>query len=1602
MVSCSLSAPHWFVSRLAFGWACLCLVISVARAQPVVSEVTALQRVGTQMVDVTYNLVSPGAAAVEITVKVSKDGGATFEMVPASSLVAGGAFGTDQQAGVGKTFVWDASKQGWENALYPAVQVEVTASFTTRFVRIPEGAFLMGGTVGDGYRWEFPVHIVTVSTFHLQTKETSKAQWDRVRTWGLNHGYTDLYAGFGKAANHPVHRVSWYDVVKWCNAASEQAGLTPCYTVNGTVFRTGEDDPVLNLRAAGYRLPTEAEWEKAARGGLEGMLFPWGNTITHEQANYNSADMSGTPAAEIDISPTRGHHPRYATGNLPYTSPTGSFKANNYGLYDMAGNVYEWTGDWCGPTSSDYYSTDLQIDPTGRTDPYPGIIKRKYCRGGSWKHGYSASRTSYRYDSSNVWQRTDQLGFRPASTSVSLAPAEGHLSRSNRLALDLRPVDLDIEADALIWNAEVGGLDFEFAAKGAPLAVASAAELFWASGPAVTDVLAPAVFSHPIPIGFTGSGGKIHIEGKFLRNAPAATTHLLLVLDKGKKLKEENIANNFAALQDTKYIVAAGVEGVISPLTSGVIKDALRYAGEAEATITSFVRTDADQARVMFEVLKAPLTKKIVDKLTQRNLVPTSVNYSYNLYGANGDRVVDAYVAAAGKSDDEIKAAMTAEIGKIKKSNASAFGGHMSDPNVLQVIDIRPSSITNLRLFDKAISPATDARIIKHLSPFTPNVDQAFHIEVLQVASKLTNHMSYKSGRGQIDETAPKINSATLPLKSTTRFSDTQTVTTAFAAASGFPPLEATTELTLEDGAAFASGSVAKDHRVFTLSGAVGDRLTAGLAVTGIHVGTEYADDDSVLWLFDPEGRLVASNDDTDPLTSEFNSLIEGYILTRNGTYYVVVTTYGNEPNFADDNTISNWEDDGESAIDFDLYLRLSSKRPQQIALTNPGEKIFGAAPFSITVTSSSGLVPRLRVLSGPATLDGKRLILTGVGTVILYANEDGNAIYEAAEPVQQAFEVNAPKQEQRITFGQPGPSTFGSDSFTPTANASSGLTVRFEIVSSLPEGIASLQEDGRMLRIVGAGKVTLRAVQPGNAIYKPAAPVIRTLIIDKQRLLVSGIPASRLVGTANPALALSYTGFVSGDDFSDLAAATLPKPATKASKTSPAGRYPITFTGGLDKNYTFSAGPVENLTVLGFGGTYEALLFDGDTTPVGKLSLTVPANALTYTGTLTLAREARAVPIKYLLTAPLVATSDASYASATWTRNDVGSDTISLAFTVSAGGSLSGRLERNGEPFADFTRGARVVVFAKGQTAPGGGANTLALHPAYVLFDEDQGPIPGGSGHATATISASTGILTVKGFVSDGYPLTGAFKPTLQNTPGTTYLLWTNPYGLRTESFVSGHLSLQSHPEQSRFPGRYYVPSESGRFIWQKAALPSVPAPKTPDKSYRAGFGPLGIQVALDPWLPPATMATPTVPAGSLVQRLGLGHSSTATGEFILSHDTDELDLGARETLLPVEATLSSFGVFTAANAAATAWKIKLTPTTGAFTGSFILSDTIPAPTATNPFAAKIVLRTATFSGTLHQSPVDETAIGTGYYLLPGFVKTDEHLSGEIRFTAP
>jgi uncharacterized repeat protein (TIGR03803 family) len=243
---------------------------------------------------------------------------------------------------------------------------------------IPAGVFTIGDTL-DGESDAIPTNVY-VSAFYMDVNLVSLSQWQSIYNWATNNGYSFVNAGDGlqtaKAANYPVENVDWYDSVKWCNARSAQAGLTPVYYADTNltqVFTNGETTNVYaNWTANGYRLPTEAEWEKAARGGDPGSF---------------AYDLSTTN----DYDPAFSDADNFATA--PFTSPVGYFPANGYGLNDMAGNVDEWCWDCYASTPYPAGSPYLGgTDPRGPVGP----LNLRVLRAGDWNNPASHARCASR------------------------------------------------------------------------------------------------------------------------------------------------------------------------------------------------------------------------------------------------------------------------------------------------------------------------------------------------------------------------------------------------------------------------------------------------------------------------------------------------------------------------------------------------------------------------------------------------------------------------------------------------------------------------------------------------------------------------------------------------------------------------------------------------------------------------------------------------------------------------------------------------------------------------------------------------------------------------------------------------------------------------------------------------------------------------------------------------------------------------------------------------------------------------------------------------------------------------------------------------------
>lgn len=198
----------------------------------------------------------------------------------------------------------------------------ITGKDGAEMVLIPAGEFQMGSV--DGFDDEKPVHTVYVDAFYMDVYEVTNALYKKFVD-ATGHSAPECRDNSTyNAPEQPVVGVSWHDAIAYAEWS-------------------------------GKRLPTEAEWEKAARGGLKAKKYPWGDKLTHGDANY-----SGTGGKD----------------RWDGTSPVGSFSANGYGLYDMAGNVYEWCADWY---DSGYYSASPERNPTG-----PSSGTGRVLRGGSW------------------------------------------------------------------------------------------------------------------------------------------------------------------------------------------------------------------------------------------------------------------------------------------------------------------------------------------------------------------------------------------------------------------------------------------------------------------------------------------------------------------------------------------------------------------------------------------------------------------------------------------------------------------------------------------------------------------------------------------------------------------------------------------------------------------------------------------------------------------------------------------------------------------------------------------------------------------------------------------------------------------------------------------------------------------------------------------------------------------------------------------------------------------------------------------------------------------------------------------------------------------
>ena len=399
-------------------------------ADPVITYVTALQRGGTKLVDIWYGVTDGDGDSQNVSLQVNVNGasigassfsGDTGDIMPGNSL----------------HIVWDADTD-WNKNFTNTVSFEITADNSTPSTVTSNMVFIPSGTNSGLDPSYGPYSLTNNRAFYMDKYEITNDEMVDVMQWAYEHGKLTVASdtventegdvqelldlddiqcritwdgtNFGMKAtystNYPCIEITWYGTAAFCNYRSEKAGLTPCYNLS---------DWSVNTDANGYRLPFSDEWEYAARGGSSGLRFPWGNEINHDYANY----IANGSSYAYDTSPYTNNtlHPDYYDGNPNIglalgTSPVNAFELgkNGYGLYDMAGNCWEWCYEW-----------------------YPGYENsERIRRGGSWRSVAPANRCGnvYRLDPPHA---AHQVSFRTLLTSGTNTSSE-----SSQISVDTR------------------------------------------------------------------------------------------------------------------------------------------------------------------------------------------------------------------------------------------------------------------------------------------------------------------------------------------------------------------------------------------------------------------------------------------------------------------------------------------------------------------------------------------------------------------------------------------------------------------------------------------------------------------------------------------------------------------------------------------------------------------------------------------------------------------------------------------------------------------------------------------------------------------------------------------------------------------------------------------------------------------------------------------------------------------------------------------------------------------------------------------------------------------------------------------------------------
>jgi formylglycine-generating enzyme required for sulfatase activity len=290
-----------------------------------------------------------------------------------------------------------ASTRGIDALPLPSFAVPAFATAIDGMIALPAGRFLRGRSRGEGMPDESPAQEVSLSSFFMDASEVTRAMFERFienegfRTEAEIQGRRETWRapGFRQSDLEPVVAVSWHDAVAFCNWRSRQAGLEPCYELDE------DGESLCRFGHNGFRLPTEAEWEYAARAGGGDRVYPWGD------------DASLTGAVRVANFRQERQGP---LDGWVWTSPVGALPANAMGVHGMAGNVWEWCQDWYYDRAYLVLQRSQAKDPCLETHHVAGLTRR-VMRGGSFRNELDMLRCASR-GSGLPRASSSRVGFR--------------------------------------------------------------------------------------------------------------------------------------------------------------------------------------------------------------------------------------------------------------------------------------------------------------------------------------------------------------------------------------------------------------------------------------------------------------------------------------------------------------------------------------------------------------------------------------------------------------------------------------------------------------------------------------------------------------------------------------------------------------------------------------------------------------------------------------------------------------------------------------------------------------------------------------------------------------------------------------------------------------------------------------------------------------------------------------------------------------------------------------------------------------------------------------------------------------------------------------